>query len=54
MHTLYKKNIIENSELNIFMDPDVNLKYYWKIKRDIEKRNHSLEKIIDNIKKREN
>lgn len=53
LHTLYDKDIVNNSNLNIYLDPDPNLKIYWKIKRDIEKRGYSIEKVLENIEKRE-
>jgi hypothetical protein len=35
------------------MDTDEMLKKKWKIKRDVAERGHSVEKILDSIKKRE-
>ena len=54
LHTLYKDNIRNLSEIKIFLDTDKELKTEWKIQRDIIERNKSKEEIIQNIKKREN
>lgn len=53
LHTLYDKEISDNTNLNIYLDPELNLKIYWKIKRDVEKRGYSVEKVLNNIKKRD-
>jgi uridine kinase len=50
LHSLYiQKNLIN---LKIYMDTDENLKIPWKIKRDIEKRGYSIEKILFQIESR--
>jgi phosphoribulokinase len=38
--------------LKIFIDTDINLKIPWKIKRDIQKRNYTLEQIMKQINDR--
>jgi uridine kinase len=53
LHSLYDKNSSFVYDLKIFMDTDEQLKKKWKIKRDKEERGHSVEKILDSIKKRE-
>lgn len=50
LHTLYMTDNIIN--LKIFIDTDTNLKTPWKIKRDVQKRGYSIEKIIKQIKDR--
>lgn len=52
LHTLYNKDIVNNNNLNIYLDPEQNLKIYWKIKRDVEKRGYTTEKVLENIEKR--
>jgi uridine kinase len=47
LHSLYLKENIVN--LKIYMDVDDNVRIPWKIKRDIEKRGYSLEKIMSQI-----
>lgn len=54
LHTLYKDNIRNLSEIKIFLDTEKELKREWKIQRDIIERNKSKDEIIQNIKKREN
>lgn len=49
LHSLYNSN----SNLNIFMDTMEELNTIWKIKRDIKKRGYTIEKVLNNIKKRE-
>jgi uridine kinase len=53
LHSLYDKNSSFVYDLKIFMDTDEQLKKKWKIKRDKEERGHSVEKILNSIKKRE-
>ena len=52
LHSLYLPESIVN--LKIYMDTDDNLRIPWKIKRDITKRSYTVEKIIQQIKDREN
>jgi uridine kinase len=50
LHSLYiPDNIID---IKIYMDTDDNLRIPWKIKRDIQKRGYSIEKIIEQIDSR--
>ena len=50
LHSLYLKDNIVN--LKIYMDVDENVRIPWKIKRDIEKRGYSIEKIMKQIEDR--
>jgi uridine kinase len=50
LHCIYNTNQIYN--LKIFMDTEKNLKNYWKIKRDTKERGYTLNKVLENIKKR--
>lgn len=52
LHSLYLPKEILN--LKIYMDTDNNLRIPWKIKRDLKKRNYSIDNIIEQIKNREN
>jgi uridine kinase len=52
LHSLYSKND-SVFDLKIFMDTNRELKYSWKIKRDIKERGYSLDKILNQIKSRE-
>jgi uridine kinase len=53
LHTLYSDNINEIIDLKIFMDTDRELIKKWKIKRDVEERGYSIEKVLRQIKTRE-
>jgi uridine kinase len=53
LHTLYNKNINEIIDLKIFMDTDRELIKKWKIKRDVEERGYSIEKVLKQIETRE-
>jgi uridine kinase len=51
LHSLYLSET--TIDIKIYMDTDENLRIPWKIKRDIEKRGYSIEKIMEQIKLRE-
>jgi len=53
LHTLYNKNVNDIIDLKIFMDTDRELIKKWKIKRDVEERGYSIEKVLKQIKTRE-
>jgi uridine kinase len=51
LHSLYSKD--ENIyDIKIFIDTDDTLKYTWKINRDIEKRGHTKEFVLNQIENR--
>jgi uridine kinase len=52
LHTLYNEKLNREIDLKIYMDTDRNLIKKWKIKRDAEERNYSIEKIIKQIDSR--
>ena len=54
LHTIYDKNVNKIIDLKIFMDTDRALIKKWKIKRDVEERGYSMEKVLNQIKLREN
>ena len=51
LHSLYSDDYLYN--LKIYMDTDRDLRYLWKVRRDIKCRGHSKEKVIEQIKSRE-
>jgi len=53
LHTIYDDNINSIYDIKIFMDPQKELKYKWKIIRDVNERGYDINKVIDSIKKRE-
>ena len=52
LHSLYHTND-HLYDLKIFMDTDNFLKKEWKINRDVKERGYSIEKILNQIEKRE-
>lgn len=52
LHTLFDKETNKLYNLKIFLDPDEKLRYHWKIKRDVEHRGYTCEKVLEAIKKR--
>jgi uridine kinase len=52
LHTLYSEKLNRIIDLKIYMDTDRNLIKKWKIKRDTEERNYSIEKIVKQIDSR--
>lgn len=56
LHSLYGDQTISGNtlyDLTIYMDTDENLKKKWKINRDVAERGYSIDKVLENIKKRE-
>ncbi|MGE0566600.1 MAG: hypothetical protein AB7O73_01515 [Bacteroidia bacterium] len=53
LHSFYLKNHRDVYDLKIFMEPEENLRVWWKVKRDVEKRNYSPKQVIEQLKKRE-
>jgi len=53
LHTLYHSKMNEILDLKIFMDTDRNLIKYWKIQRDVKERGYSIEKVLNQMKMRE-
>jgi uridine kinase len=54
LHTLYNIKMNDIIDLKIFMDTDRELIKKWKIKRDVNERGHEIEKVLEQIEKREN
>jgi len=53
LHPLYNKELRSLCDLTIYVDPDTEIKYRWKIKRDVEERGHTLEAVKAEILRRE-
>jgi uridine kinase len=53
LHTIYDENINSLYDVKIFMDPQKELKYKWKIIRDVKERGYDIKKVLESIKKRE-
>ena len=54
LHTLYQKRMNNLLNLKIYLDTDRNLIKKWKIQRDVHERGYDLEKVLKQIKSREN
>jgi uridine kinase len=53
LHTLYNEQTNKILNLKVYMDTDRELIKKWKIKRDVEERGYSLDKILKQIENRE-
>jgi uridine kinase/Gpi18-like mannosyltransferase len=53
LHAFFNKKIRELYDLKIFIKPEQQLSCHWKIMRDMQKRSHTKETVLNQIKKRE-
>ena len=53
LHTLYHSEMNKILNVRIFVDTDAELMKKWKINRDVAQRGHTIEKVINQIKSRE-
>ena len=53
LHTMYENKIKDILDIKIYMDTDRALIKKWKIKRDVEERGYSLEKVLKQMEVRE-
>ena len=53
LHPFYLPLLRNLMDFKIFIDTEEKLRIHWKLTRDLEKRNHSLDKILEQIKSRE-
>jgi len=53
LHSLYLKSLRDSLDLKIFMNPSEDIRLYWKLQRDVKERGHSVEKVMQSLKKRE-
>lgn len=54
LHTLTPKNIQNLYNTTIYLDTNVWLKTFWKIKRDQKNRGYTIDQVLENIEKRKN
>lgn len=54
LHALYLEALRDKYNLKIFLDMDEDLRKYLKLQRDVNKRGHTKEAVLESIKKREN
>lgn len=52
LHSFYLKEASNVYDLKVFMKPSEELRRYWKIKRDVEDRGYTKEKVLESIEKR--
>lgn len=53
LHSFYLSNQAAVYDLKIFMEPDENLRMWWKVKRDVAKRGYTPQAVLDQLKHRE-
>jgi uridine kinase/Gpi18-like mannosyltransferase len=53
LHSFYLSNQAEVYDLKVFMEPDDQLRMWWKVQRDVAKRGYSPEKVLEQLKMRE-
>ncbi len=53
LHPLFTEELREMIDLSIFVDPVPDVKYAWKIRRDVGERGHSREAVLEEIRIRE-
>lgn len=53
LHSFYLSNQTSVYDLKIFMEPDENLRMWWKVRRDVAKRGYTPEAVLEQLKKRE-
>jgi phosphoribulokinase len=53
LHTFYTEALRKSIDFSIFVDPVREVKWRWKIKRDVDERGHSKDDVINSIRKRE-
>lgn len=53
LHSFYLQNQLDVYDLKIFMQPQENLRVWWKVKRDVAKRGYTPEQVLEQLKSRE-
>jgi uridine kinase len=53
LHSFYLQNQLDVYDLKIFMQPQENLRVWWKVKRDVAKRGYSPNQVLEQLKTRE-
>lgn len=53
LHSLYLNTMRGLMDLRIFVRPSEELRLHWKVKRDMSERGHSKEKVLEQVKARE-
>lgn len=50
---LFTPRLREAFDLRVWLDPDLELKYHWKVKRDVAQRGYTVEQVIRQIVERQ-
>jgi uridine kinase len=53
LHSFYLKDQSEIYDLKIYMEPEENLRVWWKVKRDVAKRSYSPGQVLEQLQQRE-
>lgn len=53
LHSFYLRNHTSIYDLKIFMEPNEDLRMWWKVRRDVEKRGYEAGHVLEQLKKRE-
>jgi phosphoribulokinase len=53
LHTLYTETLRKYLDFTLFVDPDREVKYDWKIRRDMDTRGYTREQVMREIAERE-
>ena len=48
-----KERLRNEIDIRIYIDTEQQLKRYWKVSRDLQKRNRTVDSIVDSIEKRQ-
>ncbi len=53
LHAYYLRQMRKQLDLKVFLAPHPLVRLSWKIRRDVQERGHSLEKVLDSLRRRE-
>jgi uridine kinase len=53
LHPFYLRTQAELYDLRVFMEPEDELRTWWKLKRDVAERGHTAERVLEQLKSRE-
>lgn len=52
LHTLFYEPFSDLLDIRIFLEIDEGLRRYWKIRRDVLERQHSIEQVLESLERR--
>ena len=53
LHTFYLNEMRKQLDIKIFLNPDENVRLYWKLQRDVNERKATVEKVVNTMQLRE-